>query len=191
MWLLGFELGTFGRAVGCSYPLNHLTSPLIVSYRSRGSHPFMSLTVNLLCEVCCAVWLCGVLCVRCDFVVCCVCGVTLWCVVWCDFVVLLGCRLPECLTLQSCNTHSAPIHNSLKRNTLNCRVVAKGTCHLSKCSMVPFLFLPLSTWCLFILGLISFVALLKLGLCSLSCLRLVLIEIYLPMSAGIKGTWLI
>jgi hypothetical protein len=27
MWLLGFELGTFGRAVGCSYPLSHLTSP--------------------------------------------------------------------------------------------------------------------------------------------------------------------
>jgi hypothetical protein len=25
--LLGFELGTFGRAVGCSYPLSHLTSP--------------------------------------------------------------------------------------------------------------------------------------------------------------------
>jgi hypothetical protein len=28
MWLLGFELRTFGRAVGCSYPLSHLTSPL-------------------------------------------------------------------------------------------------------------------------------------------------------------------
>jgi hypothetical protein len=28
MWLLGFELWTFGRAVGCSYPLSHLTSPL-------------------------------------------------------------------------------------------------------------------------------------------------------------------
>jgi hypothetical protein len=27
MWLLGFELRTFGRAVGCSYPLSHLTSP--------------------------------------------------------------------------------------------------------------------------------------------------------------------
>jgi hypothetical protein len=24
MWLLGFELWTFGRAVGCSYPLSHL-----------------------------------------------------------------------------------------------------------------------------------------------------------------------
>jgi hypothetical protein len=23
MWLLGFELQTFGRAVGCSYPLSH------------------------------------------------------------------------------------------------------------------------------------------------------------------------
>jgi hypothetical protein len=28
MWLLGFELRTFGRAVGCSYTLSHLTSPL-------------------------------------------------------------------------------------------------------------------------------------------------------------------
>jgi hypothetical protein len=27
MWLLGFELQTFGRAVGCSYPLSNLTSP--------------------------------------------------------------------------------------------------------------------------------------------------------------------
>jgi hypothetical protein len=27
MWLLGFELRTFGRAVGCSYLLSHLTSP--------------------------------------------------------------------------------------------------------------------------------------------------------------------
>jgi hypothetical protein len=27
MWLLGFELLTFGRAVGCSCPLSHLTSP--------------------------------------------------------------------------------------------------------------------------------------------------------------------
>jgi hypothetical protein len=27
MWLLGFELPTFGRAVRCSYPLSHLTSP--------------------------------------------------------------------------------------------------------------------------------------------------------------------
>jgi hypothetical protein len=30
MWLLGFELWTFRRAVGCSYPLSHLTSPLEV-----------------------------------------------------------------------------------------------------------------------------------------------------------------
>jgi hypothetical protein len=28
MWLLGFELQTFRRAVGCSYPLSHLTSPI-------------------------------------------------------------------------------------------------------------------------------------------------------------------
>jgi hypothetical protein len=31
MWLLGFELWTFGRAVGCSYPLSHLTSPRWIS----------------------------------------------------------------------------------------------------------------------------------------------------------------
>jgi hypothetical protein len=30
MWLLGFELQTFGRAVGCSYPLSHLTSPAVI-----------------------------------------------------------------------------------------------------------------------------------------------------------------
>jgi hypothetical protein len=29
MWLLGFELWTFRRAVGCSYPLSHLASPVI------------------------------------------------------------------------------------------------------------------------------------------------------------------
>jgi hypothetical protein len=29
MWLLGFELWTFGRAVGYSYQLSHLTSPNI------------------------------------------------------------------------------------------------------------------------------------------------------------------
>jgi hypothetical protein len=32
MWLLGFELWTFGRAVGCSYPLSHLTSPCLSFY---------------------------------------------------------------------------------------------------------------------------------------------------------------
>jgi hypothetical protein len=30
MWFLGFELWTFRRAVGCSYPLSHLTSPSYV-----------------------------------------------------------------------------------------------------------------------------------------------------------------
>jgi hypothetical protein len=30
MWLLGFELRTFGRAVRCSYPQSHLTSPQFV-----------------------------------------------------------------------------------------------------------------------------------------------------------------
>jgi hypothetical protein len=32
MWLLGFELWTFGRAVGCSNPLSHLTSPMALFY---------------------------------------------------------------------------------------------------------------------------------------------------------------
>jgi hypothetical protein len=32
MWLLGFELWTCGRAVGCSYPLSHLTSPVLGFY---------------------------------------------------------------------------------------------------------------------------------------------------------------
>jgi hypothetical protein len=35
MWLLGFELQTFGRAVGCSYPLSHLTSPHTKTYRGE------------------------------------------------------------------------------------------------------------------------------------------------------------
>jgi hypothetical protein len=40
MWLLGFELRTFGRAVGCSYPLSHLTSPIgrFLMKRKTGSH---------------------------------------------------------------------------------------------------------------------------------------------------------
>jgi hypothetical protein len=37
MWLLGFELLTFGRAVGCSYPLSHLTSPTVVIFQDRVS----------------------------------------------------------------------------------------------------------------------------------------------------------
>ena len=32
MWLLGFELRTFRRAVRCSYPLSHLTSPIQVIF---------------------------------------------------------------------------------------------------------------------------------------------------------------
>jgi hypothetical protein len=34
MWLLGFELWTFGKAVGCSYPLSHLTSPMIAVFKT-------------------------------------------------------------------------------------------------------------------------------------------------------------
>jgi hypothetical protein len=45
MWLLGFELWTFGRAVGCSYPLSHLTSPLILLY-------FIFVLFYYLLEVC-------------------------------------------------------------------------------------------------------------------------------------------
>jgi hypothetical protein len=35
MWLLGFELLTFGRAVGCSYPLSHLTSPCSAFFKKK------------------------------------------------------------------------------------------------------------------------------------------------------------
>jgi hypothetical protein len=36
MWLLGFELRTFGGAVKCSYPLSHLASPKInISYKKK------------------------------------------------------------------------------------------------------------------------------------------------------------
>jgi hypothetical protein len=35
MWLLGFELRTFGRAVGCSYPLSHLTSPSVSIFTKK------------------------------------------------------------------------------------------------------------------------------------------------------------
>jgi hypothetical protein len=35
MWLLGFELQTFGRAVGCSFPLSHLTSPQFFSLKKK------------------------------------------------------------------------------------------------------------------------------------------------------------
>jgi hypothetical protein len=41
MWLLGFELQTFGRAVGCSYPLSHLTSP-ILHYKYTVPFPVLS-----------------------------------------------------------------------------------------------------------------------------------------------------
>jgi hypothetical protein len=41
MWLLGFELQTFGRAVGCSYPLSHLTSP--------GNFSFIMFVENIFC----------------------------------------------------------------------------------------------------------------------------------------------
>jgi len=39
MWLLGFELRTFRRAVGCSYPLSHLTSlPLNLKHKFSTSN---------------------------------------------------------------------------------------------------------------------------------------------------------
>jgi hypothetical protein len=34
MWLLGFELRTFGRTVGCSYPLSHLSSPWFLIFEA-------------------------------------------------------------------------------------------------------------------------------------------------------------
>jgi hypothetical protein len=53
MWLLGFELRTFGRAVGCSYSLSHLTSPwatfLLQSFFCKLSHCVL-LYVKVLCR---------------------------------------------------------------------------------------------------------------------------------------------
>jgi hypothetical protein len=45
MWLLGFELLTFGRAVGCSYPLSHLTSPNTGIFE-QGSEVFFTLKLQ-------------------------------------------------------------------------------------------------------------------------------------------------
>jgi hypothetical protein len=42
MWLLGFELLTFGRAVGCSYPLSHLTSPVAYVFMLASCHLIIS-----------------------------------------------------------------------------------------------------------------------------------------------------
>jgi hypothetical protein len=43
MWLLGFELRTFGRAVSALNPLSHLTSPWIFFCISGGGHSFSAL----------------------------------------------------------------------------------------------------------------------------------------------------
>jgi hypothetical protein len=56
MWLLGFELRTFGRAVGCSYPLSHLTSPLKLFFKTcaaqlRGSLEMTSELVAFLIDM--------------------------------------------------------------------------------------------------------------------------------------------
>jgi hypothetical protein len=48
MWLLGFELQTFGRAVGCSYPLSHLTSPPASTLAAFSSVLCPSMCVSLL-----------------------------------------------------------------------------------------------------------------------------------------------
>jgi hypothetical protein len=54
MWLLGLEHWTFGRAVGYSYPLSHLTSPpaLLLS-----SISFLSWALPICGELCGATWL--------------------------------------------------------------------------------------------------------------------------------------
>jgi hypothetical protein len=41
MWLLGFELRTFGSAVGWSYQLSHLTSPK-EQFLNRSTSPILS-----------------------------------------------------------------------------------------------------------------------------------------------------
>jgi hypothetical protein len=45
MWLLGFELLTFGRAVGCSYPLSHLTSPIYTFLKGKCFRPLNQLSM--------------------------------------------------------------------------------------------------------------------------------------------------
>jgi hypothetical protein len=53
MWLLGFELRTFRRAVGCSYPLSHLTSPpsiFITGVRNSSSRESQTLTLTDTCK---------------------------------------------------------------------------------------------------------------------------------------------
>jgi hypothetical protein len=53
MWLLGFELWTFGRTVGCTYPLSHLTSPIyhisliIKQYKSIHVHRWLFSTYTM------------------------------------------------------------------------------------------------------------------------------------------------
>jgi hypothetical protein len=62
MWLLGFELWTFGRAVRCSYPLSHLTSPNLCifiwvhcsclwTHQKKASDP-----ITIFCEPSCGCW---------------------------------------------------------------------------------------------------------------------------------------
>jgi hypothetical protein len=54
MWLLGFELRTFGRAVGCSYPLSHLTSPRLGFCGESAGHlpqPLQQVLSGCLCRL--------------------------------------------------------------------------------------------------------------------------------------------
>jgi hypothetical protein len=54
MWLLGFELRTFGRAVGCSYPLSHLTSPpwnLLIFHMSIAKAPHLHIPIYTLIQI--------------------------------------------------------------------------------------------------------------------------------------------
>jgi hypothetical protein len=60
MWLLGFELWTFGRAVGCSYPLSHLTNPRprllslgSLSVASSATASSVIVTAGLMAFICC------------------------------------------------------------------------------------------------------------------------------------------
>jgi hypothetical protein len=50
MWLLGFELWTFGRAVGCSYLLSHLSSPLFFIFKT--------IIINFSLCLCLSVYVC-------------------------------------------------------------------------------------------------------------------------------------
>jgi hypothetical protein len=104
MWLLGFELWTFGRTVGCSYPLSHLTAPSFSVFLDL----FVYLGEVYVCVYMCVyVCVCVCVCVRvymCVYVYMCVCV--------CVYARICGicvcvCVLCVCVCVHSCTHASA------------------------------------------------------------------------------------